>query len=173
MTDTLDTVEITPPTLKQRVAEAVEYERKIKLHRDSTNLERLLLQAKIVTTKLPAPQIKVDKQGRVRFDLDDVAFTIISIVNPEYDDDGETIGEKEHVRLSANLICTRDECTRVRYYPRVDMITKLSDLDALYDPKDNWRKDDKQECGLGDRHGQEHSLETDGYEDDDLSDLPF
>lgn len=162
-------------TLKERVALAVAYERKLKLHKDSAHLEQLLLQAKIIDHKLAPDAIEVETTNRekqVRFDLDGVVFLIHSYQEIVYGDDGEPVGEKDVARLRAHRGCVHEGCTRFSNYPYVDNISKLSDLQRLYS-EEEYGRPLSFDCGLGDRHGQPHSMETDGIEEQELKDLPW
>lgn len=161
-------------TLQERVAEAVERERLLKLHRDSAHLIRLLLNAGVIDRLPSVDEIKVHKYGReqqVRYDLDGVAFTVFVNYQTQYGDDGEPIGDKEYTRLRAQRICSVEGCDRLLQYPYADPIEKLSDIERLFVEAE--RSGYRGDCGLGDRHGQPHGMEIDGIEDNDLEDLPF
>ena len=171
--------EVKPVSLEQRVLEAAEQQRRSQLHRDSVNLERALVRVGIITSKLAADEIKVTKQGQVRYDLDGVLFFLHTWANYEYDDHGEVVGDTEISHLNAQLICRYEGCHRGVSYPQVNNVQKLADLAPLFNPED--RRCTESYCDLYGRNGRpdRHNGKNDdgsdiyGFDPDELSSLPF
>lgn len=168
-----------PTTLKQRVLEAVEEQRRLKLHKDSVALEQALLRAGVIAAKLPAVAIRVNKQGQVRYDQDGVLFYIRTWNETVYDDRGEYDGEKEVSHLNAQLICRYEGCHRGARRPEVSNVRRLVDLEPLFNEQD--QRTLEPYCDLYGRNGQpdRHNGKNDdgtdiyGFDPDELSDLPF
>lgn len=172
--------EVKPVTLKQRVLEAAEQKRALKIHKDSVALEQALMRAGVIQNRLPPGALKVTKQGHVRYDLDGVLFYLHSWVNQEYDDNtGEVTAEREVSQLNAQLICSYEGCHRGINWPSVSNVRKLDDLSPLFDSND--QRTTEPYCDLYGRNGRpdRHNGKNDdgsdiyGFDPDEFSELPF
>jgi hypothetical protein len=152
----------TPPTLRQRAAEAAEYRRKLDAYHGSRNLERLLLGIGVIGHPLPTGAIVFDNQGTPHYDTEGVRFSLRHYGS--YTDEHEGTTEPEHDSLDANLLCPGEECRSVAGYGHVYGIRSLADLDQLFV---GWQHIKDNRC-----YHCHNNIPLD-KRDDDLSSIPF
>lgn len=173
-------MEVVPVSLRQRVLEDAEKKRRVQLHKESVLLEQALLRAGIVTSRIPHEAFKVSKQGKVRYDVDNILFWVHVWTPQDYDEEtGETTDRPEVAQLNAQLICAYPDCHRGVNWPSVTNVRRLSDLAPLFNTDD--QRVETPDCGLTGKNGRpdRHNGKNDdgsdiyGFDPDEFSSLPF